>query len=376
MRQLVFVFAIISSLPLVAQQQTADSLFAAGKYTEAIATYKKSKPTAYNSFQLGRIYRQLGNYTNAVANYKKGFLIDSLNTIARFEYGTLLFAASKKQEALTVFDKLIIEQPATATYHYHKGKCVEAIHGARDALPFYQKAVDINPDFTSARLDLITGLLLTRENARGIAVAKTGLALSPDYIVLHSLLGQCYYHNGDFKEAITHLQIVRAAGLATEGLVKMLGEASFQEGLYKESIAYYEAVNNEFSQSTAAYTMIAKNYLKLRDYKNAISNMETAVVLKQPKLNQEYVLLATIYKAMNDDKKVLEYLKMAKSEDPNDPVIAYQYCLGYDRYYADRAMKIKTYEEFIDRFPKDDYVNLAAARISDLKKELFLQPKK
>lgn len=70
--------------------------------------------------------------------------------------------------------------------------------------------------------------------------------------------------------------------------------------------------------------------------------MRTAVILKQPKLRQEYMQLATIYKAMNDDKKVLEYLKKAKSEDPNDPVIAYQYCLGYDRYYADKAMKIKT----------------------------------
>jgi outer membrane protein assembly factor BamD (BamD/ComL family) len=39
-------------------------------------------------------------------------------------------------------------------------------------------------------------------------------------------------------------------------------------------------------------------------------------------------------------------------------------------------MKFKTYEEFIDRFPKDPYVRLAAARISDLKKELFLQGKK
>ena len=39
-------------------------------------------------------------------------------------------------------------------------------------------------------------------------------------------------------------------------------------------------------------------------------------------------------------------------------------------------MKFKTYEEFIDRFPKDTYVRFAAARISDLKNELFLQGKK
>jgi tetratricopeptide (TPR) repeat protein len=103
----------------------------------------------------------------------------------------------------------------------------------------------------------------------------------------------------------------------------MLGDASFQEGLYKESIAHCETANNEFSQNSAAYAMIAKNYLKLGDFKSALSNMGTAVVLKQPKLSQEYVQLATIYKAMNDDKKVLEYLNKAKPEDPKDPMIAY-----------------------------------------------------
>jgi len=76
-----------------------------------------------------------------------------------------------------------------ATYHYYRAKCVEAIGAAKDALPFYQKAVDLNLEFTIARVDITTSLLLTRENAQGIAVVKTGLVLSPDYIVLHSLLG-------------------------------------------------------------------------------------------------------------------------------------------------------------------------------------------
>jgi tetratricopeptide (TPR) repeat protein len=364
------------SCQLGAQRHIADSLFASGKYTEAIANYKNVNPSAYNSFQIARIYSQLGNNTKAVENYKSGLEIDSLNVTARFEYGKALLATNKKNEALTVFDNLVKEQQTTAAYHYYLGKAKESMEGASAAIPHYEQAVVLNPEFANARTELITGLLMTRDFNKAIAVAQKGLKLSPDNIVLHSLLGQCYYYNNEFKDAIKHLKIVDEAGLITEGLIKILGAASYQERLYKDSIAYYEIGNNTFLQSSASYMMIAKNHLKLENYKEAISNMDAAIVLKQPSLNQEYMQMAAIYYQMEDDKRMLEYLKKAKIEDPNDGVSAYQYCQAYDRLYTDITTKINNYKDFVERFPKDPYVDLANARISDLTKERFLQPKK
>lgn len=375
MKKLFLFFTFMVSCQLGAQRQIADSLFASGKYTEAIANYKSAKPAAYNSFQIARIYSQLGNNENAIKNYKSGLAIDSLNVTARFEYGKILFAANKKQEALTVFDNLVKEQPGTANYQYYLGKCKESIGGPIAAVPYYQKAISLNPEFTHARTELITSLLVTKDLNAAIIIAQQGLKLSPDNMVLHSLLGQCYYHNQEYKSALKHLKIVDEAGLITEGLIKMLGAASYQERLYKDSIAYYEIGNNTFSQSSASYMMIAKNHLKLENYKEAISNMDAAIVLKQPSLNQEYMQMAAIYYQMEDDKRMLEYLKKAKIEDPNDGVSAYQYCQAYDRLYTDISAKINNYKDFVERFPKDPYVDLANARISDLTKERFLQPK-
>lgn len=259
---------------------------------------------------------------------------------------------------------------------YYLGKCEVSLNSHGAGIPHFERAVRLNPEYITARVDLVTHLILTNDFTKAIAISQQGLKLNPDLMVFHSLLGQGYYLTNDFKNAITHFKIVDEAGLLTEGLLKMLGAACYQNGLYEDSISYYTRANEDFSPSSASHLMIAKSYVRVGNFQQALSNVNSAIALKRPGLNQEYLQMATIYYEMKDDKRMLDYLIKAKNEDPNDGVSAYQYCQAYDRLYTDKTAKINNYTDFVQRFPNDPYAPLAKARINDLTRQRFLETKK
>jgi hypothetical protein len=86
--------------------------------------------------------------------------------------------------------------------------------------------------------------------------------------------------------------------------------------------------------------------------------------------------LATIYVRQEDYKNAFYATKKAKNESPDNDLIGYQYALAADQYYADKSKKLKFYEEFIKQYPESAFQDLANARAKDLRKEIFLAPKK
>lgn len=375
MRNLFLVVLFALGFITKAQKRTADSLYAIGDYSAALQSYKNIPQTAAVAFQIARVYKVLGNYNNAATFYGTGLKTDSLNVLATFEYGKLLLDDNKKQDAKKVFDKLILKHPKTSAYYFYAGKAVDDSDHLQESIPLYEKAVELNPEFSIARNALVTNYLLNRKYLYGVDSAIEGLKYDPNDITMYSLLAQCYYHYGNYVKAIVNFEKVATAGLATEGIYKLLGNAYYQNNDFQKAIDTYKTVLNK-KEDAAVYMMISKAYLQLKDYKNALGYIETAVVLKQPKLNEEYKQLAMIFRKTEQTKQELEYLKKAKSEDPNDAIAAYWYCTAYDRYYSDITSKINVYEQFLKDFPNDPYEALTKQRISDLIKQRFLEVKK
>lgn len=376
MKKLGFFFLIfLVCLESNAQDRSPAQYIALGDYSSALKAYKTQPDNADTQLQIARTYRYMGNNTQALIFYEKSLQTAPADLLPRYEYGKLLIDLKQNDKALAVFDKLIIEQSDNASFFYYKGLILDVMDRITEAGAAYDTSLKLSSEYRTARLAFVTVLIKLRAYKQGIDVAQVGLNAAPDDLAMNNLIAQCYYRNEQFGKAAIHFQKLLDLGEVSEFVVKSLAASYYQDSKYEKAVSYYLKCINEFNEDAGIYFMIAKCYMRLNKLEDAISYIESAMALKHPSLGEEYMTLGTIYNRQGKTKKSLDALEMACKEDPNNLEFAYQRCVAIDKYYEDKAVKIKNYEAFVKRFPGDYLTNLAAARISDLKKLQFLEGK-
>ena len=103
---------------------------------------------------------------------------------------------------------------------------------------------------------------------------------------LHRMLGELYYQDSDYKEAIEHLQAYYAhakqqkqAPLRND--IYLLGVANYKEGKYQEAIQYLKTVKEQKdSISESAYLHLGHSYLRINDEEKAKLSYAAAMQFK------------------------------------------------------------------------------------------------
>jgi cytochrome c-type biogenesis protein CcmH/NrfG len=88
----------------------------------------------------------------------------------------------------------------------------------KEAIPIYERYLELRPDDASARTDLGTMYLYAGDAARSIATYQDVIKRSPSFLQAHYNLAVTYHREGRDKEALASLQTAR--GLATEDKVR------------------------------------------------------------------------------------------------------------------------------------------------------------
>jgi tetratricopeptide (TPR) repeat protein len=357
----------------LAQQQVGDSLMAIGRYDGAIQAYKNGPKTADRHFKIARAATAMGNTLVAIDFYKTGFKTDSLSIQPRWEYGKLVLGQDDFTTAIQVFSELIVAQPDNAAYHYYLGKTLSEISMDVEAILSFEKALNLNIDYRSARIELVKSYLKKRESVKAMILCDVYLEDHPDDIKVNSLYAQSLMNAKNYKKAVTVFEHLFELGNDTEYNRKSLGFAFYSIAEYEKSLEQYEKYQQDYDEKEPAINfMMSKCYLSLRKLDQAMDFIERAIVFKTPILDQEYLQLASIYANKKDLKSTLYALKRASKENPASDDIAYQVVIGADRYFKDKKEKLTYYEDFMERYPNSDYYEIASARASDLKKELFM----
>jgi tetratricopeptide (TPR) repeat protein len=364
----------MSSFKMIAQTSVADSLLQIGNYQAAIEMYKVESE---NEFKIARVYTQMGDVYAALAFYEQGFRRDSLSVQPRFEYARI---ALGNNDPVTAFDKLLAlttEVPDNASYHYYMGKAYEDLNNDAAAISAFAKAVSINTSYRAARVELVKSLLKNRKFYQAIQSAIPGLKIYPKDIKMNSLIAQSYLGGKRYDKAIEHFELLFSLGNDTEFNRKNLAWSYFNDRQWQLSIDNYEWYNRDYEEGNSqVHFIMSQAYLKLGKLDLAQDYIERSIVFKTPELHQEYLQLATIYVRQEDYKNAFYATKKAKKEKSDNDLIGYQYALAADQYYADKSKKLAFYEEFIKQYPESAFQDLANARAKDLRKEIFLTPKK
>lgn len=121
-------------------------------YRNALEIQPTSEEALYN---LGMYYQQTGDYQMALNTYRAILVVDPMDFDAHFNIGAIytdyLDSAAKGREN---FELAIRDNPADARGYYGRGKTSEAMGDYNAASADYKKALELNPQYTSAALAL------------------------------------------------------------------------------------------------------------------------------------------------------------------------------------------------------------------------------
>ncbi|MFY7810195.1 MAG: tetratricopeptide repeat protein, partial [Flavobacterium sp.] len=113
MKKIIFMFFWGAINPLFSQEfYRADSLFQAGNYDKALATYMKSN-NDFKFFKIAKFYENQENFTSAIDNFKIYIHKFPNDYNSNFEYAKFLYDHKLIDQSIEILKKLVQQQENT-----------------------------------------------------------------------------------------------------------------------------------------------------------------------------------------------------------------------------------------------------------------------
>jgi tetratricopeptide (TPR) repeat protein len=118
---------------------------------------------------------------------------------------------------------------------------------------------------------------------------------------------------------------------------------------------------------------IGQYYYKLTDQPNAEKYMNAALLLMDQPLDREYRELAVVYNFQKKYPEAIQALNKSIKENPDNEYTHFILAYTKESYYADLQSKIDVYNKFLEKFPNGQFKPMVEKRLTDLKKQQFLE---
>lgn len=389
-----FIVIVIGMISKVGAQApalaVADSLYATGEYTKAIAQYEKiQEPTARIWLQIARAYKGKGAKTAALNFYKKSLELNDKQPIAATEYGRLLLTKSKFKEADSVFSILSTRYPTNAEYHYQWGRALKKT-AVKDTLVLnkkadngkidtsekaFAKAVQLDSTHQKAMFELAKYHLGHKNYPEVETICKKALESEPENIEIIGVLAQSYYYKGWWIEAIDLFNQLLDMGVDTLFVRNKLGRAYYEKRMYPEAIEAYEEVLAYDDEDWGTLITLARLYNFNREYNKAINHGIKALKSKDLPLDDVYYTMGRSFEFKKNFPEAMKHYQRAVKEDPYNFNALYAIAVAADNYYEDKEEVLALYEKFVSNFEnvkRPPYIKrIADDRIVILKREIF-----
>jgi tetratricopeptide (TPR) repeat protein len=151
--------------------------------------------------------------------------------------GMELFKSKKYVEAAAAFQSLVDTSPNYDFGYYMMGMSFMQMGKSADAQKNLQKAIELNGEKFEYHYALGQNYLLAKDYAKVVATLKSaeGLAGEKYQYNLHSLRGQAYVALGKWSEAVSDLEIARAAKPSSP-ILDQLARSYYELGYYDKAL--------------------------------------------------------------------------------------------------------------------------------------------
>ena len=182
----------------------ADRLFDEEKYEESLKIYL-SLATIYEKgeylYGCAAAYYMLEKYEECL-NYC-GKLLDypSYEYEALVLKGECLGNLSRRREAIETFEKAV-EIEERGEIYYNIGVCYYEENNLDDAIKYYEKSIELLPDFVSSYINLAVCYSRKFRVEEGMKYAKKAIEINPHMYEQYATLGSCYRELGQYEDAV------------------------------------------------------------------------------------------------------------------------------------------------------------------------------
>ncbi len=282
--------------------------------------------------QLADGFNQLGAVDEATRLYLTALdqvtPVAALRELLRTKLAEIYLRQQDQEHALEQLNALVQDNPANAGAQYLLGSLALGQKRWDDAIRRFQLALQINPDFEAARLDLTMARLAAGQTEAALEDLREQRQRNPKSFTLEYLTGMAYQARQQYSQALEHFQAAEVLGLA--GATNRLNaNFYFQLGAAQERTGARQAAARSFEKSLALAPDNAEvmNYLGYMWAEHG-ENLKRARVLIERALKLEpdndafLDSMGWVLFKQGDVKGALHYLQeaVAKSEQP-DPTL-------------------------------------------------------
>ncbi len=295
----------------------------AGNFGDADALYRRVLDVDAKQFRvlslLGILNAQRGNYLEAERVLREALKLDPSDDNTQFNYGNVLLALHRIDDAFAAFDKALSLNPALAAAHLNRGNILMSRKRFEEAIACFDKAIRINPNYAEAYCNRSQALEEIKRFDDALASCETALALTPRNAEFHAVRANILHRLKRDDDALAGLSTAISLQPANASFHNNCGNLLFELKRFPEALEAYDRAyvlepDLEYVESARLHTK-----MHLCDWRNfdaectqLISSVERGIV------SQPFALLAisSSPKVQLRTASVLSKTKYAASERP------------------------------------------------------------
>ncbi|MCK9417924.1 MAG: PEP-CTERM system TPR-repeat protein PrsT [Nitrospirae bacterium] len=228
--------------------------------------------------------------------------------------GFALFFKKQYSDAIAPLQKALLQQPNAGTYyilgltHYYRNEFEQAINQ-------FQKALDLQPAFTRARVHLALLLLNKKMADEAIKEAKKVLAQDDENALAHNIVGSAYLLKGNNAEGLAELNRALELDPSLADVHIKKGLVAMKRGKSQEAESELAAAVRLKPEARDTRHLLALYYLNHNEPVKAVEVLKKGIQ-GGPSDAVSYYLMAEAYLRQNNVKEATAFFVKAKEVDP------------------------------------------------------------
>lgn len=214
--------------------------------------------------------------------------------------------------AKTILEPLVSKDASDVQAVFYLGVAEAGLNEVEPAITHFKKALELDPKFGDASLNLSALLLDLERFEEAIAVVDEALTHAPSDLGLIQNKALALSYSGKFAEAVAPLRALLEKKPTEEGMRFLLAEALFSSGDSAGAVA--ELGKLKASQSAEVLASAADLYARLKQWDDCVAALDAATQ-KQP-VAELFITRGLCKHGKSDDKGARADFEQALKVDP------------------------------------------------------------
>jgi tetratricopeptide (TPR) repeat protein len=160
----------------------------------------------------------------------------------RLEEGVKLASSGRFEEAISVFESILLENPKNADVLYNLGKCFTEIGQPDKAVTVLKKSIEYNPKYSNCHVALGYAYFKLGDIESAKKYSLDGLQLDPNNPYAMRNLGGLFEKNGDIEKSLYYFEKASQTNPTDGRIIYGLGYSNQQAADYQKAAQYYRRV--------------------------------------------------------------------------------------------------------------------------------------